>query len=150
LMTRKGEWQDDDQAKMIDELKKRNDLQRMEAERLERQRDLIKQKIAANMKEREEKQNKEIDSLIVETVPVPIEAEIKVRVYVPEDGSEIDLGFGREATVKDLYEKIASKLERSDFSIKRFAHQTTVPASRNLIFEEFKAKALMIEISSNK
>lgn len=150
LRTSTGNWKDDDRERMIEEFKKRNDLQRMEAERVERQRTIIKEKIAANRKELQEKERLEIKAVEIDDIPAQIDSEIKVRLYIPNDESEMYFGFKKEATIKDLYEKLASKIGNSNFRISRFAHDTPIEVSNKFIFEEFKANAIMIEIISSK
>lgn len=143
-----GTWKNDDKEKMLDELKKRNDLQRMETERNERYRKLLKEKIAANREEqriREEQENKQFKA---DERPIQIDADVKIRVYL-ENASEIYLGFARDATIKDLYEKIASEVGATNFQISRFGHEEGIPISGKSIMDEFKAKSVMLELLKN-
>lgn len=143
-----GTWKDDDRERMLEELKKRSDLQRMEAERNEKYRKLLKEKIAANREEqriREEQENKQFE---IDEKPIQIDADVKVRVYL-ENASEIYLGFGKNATIKDLYEKIASEIGITSFQLSRFGREEGIPISSKPIMEEFKAKSVMLELLKN-
>lgn len=148
--TKQGDWKEDDQVKMLEELKKRNDIQRMENEKLERYRILLREKIAANRKEQHEKNEKETKVVKVEDLPDKIDEEIKIRVYVPDTDSEIYFGFKNNATVKDLYSKIGSKIDAIVFQLLIFGQGIEVNVSDKLILEEFNAKSVMLEIKKNK
>lgn len=143
-----GSWKDDDREKMVEELKKRKDIQRMETERNERYRKLLKEKIAANREEQRIREEQENKQLKIEERPVQIDADVKVRVYL-ENAAEVYLGFGKDATIKDLYEKIASVVGTTNFQISRFGHEEGVSISNKSILEEFKAKSVMLELLKN-
>jgi len=142
----KGTWQDNDKEKMLDELRKRNDNQKVEEERMERYRKLLVEKIAANRVEQRIREEKENEAIPVSEKPIQIDGDVKVRILVA-DGEEMYVGFDMDATLKDLYEKVAERIGRTSFELSLFGIGTPVPVSSRLIADEFKAKAVMLEIS---
>lgn len=143
-----GTWQEDDKEKMMDELRKRNDLQKMEDERKEKYKQLLREKISANRKEQHIREQEENEAMPEEEKPIQVEADIKVRILL-KDNQEIYLGFDSDATVKDLYERVASELGQTSFELCIFGLGTSVAVSNKFIADEFKAKAVMLEMCTS-
>jgi len=139
---------DNERKAALEELDKRQNIQKLEEERKERYRELLKNKIAANRLEQKQKEDQENKLLSVEEKPIIIDADVRIRVYL-ENGDEIYLGFPRESTIKHLHEKIASEIGFSNFEIKRFGHDEVIQISNKFIFEELKAKSAMLEVVKN-
>ena len=91
---------DDERKAALEELGKRQNIQKLEEERKERYRELLKNKIAANRLEQKQKEDQENKLLSVEEKPIIIDADVRIRVYL-ENGDEIYLGFPRESTIRN-------------------------------------------------
>ncbi|ELA41841.1 uncharacterized protein VICG_01193 [Vittaforma corneae ATCC 50505] len=142
-----GTWQDNDKEKMMDELRKRNDMQKMEEERKEKYKQLLREKIAANRREQQIREEQENQTTKTEEKSIQIDAEVKIRILLG-DNQEIYLGFDNNATLKDLYERVASELGRTSFELSVFGVGSSVPVSDKLIVDQFSAKAVMLEMNS--
>lgn len=142
-----GTWHDNDREKMMEELRKRNDMQKMEEERKERYKQLLREKIAANRREQQVREEQENQTVTTEEKPIQIDAEVKVRILLG-DNQEIYLGFDTNATLKDLYERVASELGRTSFELSVFGVGSSVPISTKLIVDQFNARAVMLEMST--
>lgn len=141
-----GKWGDDDKQKMQAELSKRNDQQKIEDDLKERYKARLMEKIAANREEQRLREEKENENIEIAEAPVTVEGDVKVRILLVDD-DEMYIGFDINATVKDLYDKVAEQLGRTAFELSIFGIGTTVPMSERLIVDEFQAKSIMLELN---
>lgn len=139
-----GKWEENDREKMMEDLRKRNDIQKKEAERNERYRQLLKEKIAANRQEQKIREEQENQDIKIDNPVIHDESDIKIKVVINND-KEIYFGFDNDATIDDLYNRVASEIGGANFELTIFGIGKTVPVSSKPIIDEFKAKAIMLE-----
>lgn len=142
-----GTWESNDKEKMREELRKRNNMQKMEEERKERYKSLLREKIASNRREQQIREEQENKSVEVDDKPVCIDADVKVRILMG-DNQEMYLGFESQATVEELYERVASELGQTSFELLVFGIGSPVLASKKLITDEFQSRSVMLEMNT--
>lgn len=141
-----GKWEENDREKMMEELRKRNDIQKKEAERNERYRQLLKEKIAANRQEQKIREEQENQDIKIDNPIIHEDSDVKIKVVV-DNNKEIYLGFDIDATIDDLYNRIATEIGGTNFELTIFGIGKAVPVSSKPIIDEFKVKAVMLEVN---
>lgn len=150
IRKQQGSWEEQDREKKMEEMRKRNDLLKMEEERNERYKQQLIEKIKANRIEQKIREEQENQSIKVEGKPFEVSGDIKARVYL-SNGQEIFIGFDADSTVKDLYSKVAENLGSTSFVLQKFGLGENVENSSKKLLEVFNARAFMLEVSqSNK
>ncbi|KAM0680449.1 hypothetical protein GINT2_000923 [Glugoides intestinalis] len=141
-----GKWKVDDKEKMLEELKKRDEMQKMEDERNERYKTLLKEKIAANREEQKLREEQENETVVKIEPEMHIDADIKVRVLF-DINKEIFVGLKDSSTVEDLYSRISSEIGYSTFQLSIFGINEVIQRSDKQLTEVFKAKAVMLDLN---
>lgn len=141
-----GKWKEDDREKMLEELKKRNEMQKMEDERNERYKTLLKEKIASNREEQKLREEQENETIPTSEPEMHIDADVKVRVLF-DINKEIFVGLKNSSTVEDLYNRLSKEIGYSTFQLNIFGTTEMIPTSQKQLTEVFKAKAIMLELN---
>jgi hypothetical protein len=148
VRTSEGKWKEDDKEKMLEEMRKRQDIQKMEEERMNRYKSILKGKIKANREEQIERENKENATIKVTEPEIKVEGDIKIRILYGIE--EFYFGFDLNGTVENIYEKVAKKIGETGFELIKFGIGEKVKNSKISILEQFKAKAVMLEAIRSK
>lgn len=148
IRTKQGKWQENDREKMLEELRKRQDVQKIEEERMSRYKTMLKEKIEANREEQKEREEQENKNIKVSEAPILIKGDVKVRIL--HGAEEFFFGFELSATVEDLYSKVAKTIGQSSFQLAKFGKGEVVEMSKHRICDQFKAKAVMFEVLLSK
>lgn len=117
---------------------------RREEELKQRYKEMVLKKIKANREEQARKAEIAEQPHTVEKT-AQIKADVKVKAILNEK-EEMILGFDKDATVQDLYNKLLEKLAVSKVEIRKFGHSSSIGASDRGLVEEFNAKAIMIDV----
>ena len=148
IRTSQGNWQEDDKEKMLEEMRKRQDVQRMEEEKMNRYKTLLKGKIEANREEQRLKEEQENKNLKISEPVIKIDGDIKIRIL--NGNEELYFGFGSSATLEDVYNKVAEKIGRTGFELVKFGIGEKISMSSARVYDHFKAKDVMLEIRQIK
>lgn len=137
---------DKEREKSLEAAKEREDEIRKEAAFKQQYKDRLIKKIQANREEqikRIELENKN-DKPIEKTIK--IDAYIRVKAVI--DGKEeIIFGCDKESSMSDLYTKIKTNTGSSNIIIRRFGHAEEILSSDKKVFDVFRARSIMIEVT---
>lgn len=118
----------------------------IEAERQSMYRERIMSKIKANREEQLRKEKVEMNMQGSSEKIIAIDSDIKIKALI--NGSDnLILGFDKDATVNDLFNKLMNQLKAKSVTITRFGHSQEISKSDTLIIDQFKAKSFMIGVS---
>lgn len=134
-----------EREKALNDAKKHEMQLREEAEYRETYRKMLLEKIEANREEMEQKNLLEAKNVGDTEKTVSIDADIKVKALI-NGKSEIILGFKKDATINDLFEKLYKNTETNNITVKRFGHSTMIEPSDKSIQEYFDASSIMIDV----
>jgi tellurite resistance protein len=148
IRTSQGQWQDNDREKMLEEMRKRQDIQRMEEERRNKYKELLKGKIEANREEQKLREEQENKTLKISEPVIRVDGDIKIRIL--NGSEEIYIGFDSSATLEDIYNKVAEKIGTTTFELVKFGLGEKVSMSKTRVYDQFRAKAVMLEIKHLK
>ena len=148
IRTSQGKWQDNDREKMLEEMRKRQDIQRMEEEKRNKYKELLKGKIEANREEQKLREEQENKTLKISEPVIRVDGDIKIRIL--NGSEEIYFGFDSSATLEDIYNKVAEKIGTTTFELVKFGLGEKVSMSKTRVYDQFRAKAVMLEVKHLK
>lgn len=140
-----SENQDEEKEKLIIAAKERNKMLKKEAEIYASYKTQLLEKIKANRAEQTQREEIENKNHVPVEKTVKIDSYIKIRAIINGNG-ELLLGFDKDATIHELFERISEKMNVTSLTIKRFGHADSIVKSDKQIIDEFKAKSIMIEV----
>ncbi len=120
----------------------------MEEERRNKYKELLKGKIEANREEQKLREEQENKTLKISEPVIRVDGDIKIRIL--NGSEEIYIGFDSSATLEDIYNKVAEKIGTTTFELVKFGLGEKVSMSKTRVYDQFKAKAVMLEVKHLK
>lgn len=134
-----------EREKVLKSAKEHELMLKKEAQFKENYKKQLLEKINANREETEKRnmlQSQNIKKTEKSNIP---KADIKIKALL-NNTSQIILGFNKDSTINDLFQKISLEIGTDKFSLRRFSYSETIEKSDKLILEYFNARSAMIEV----